>query len=70
MWNTFLKRLFATIGMILSYLTMSGGFDEFRDAESGIPLFRGLFFGIIGATAFILFLRDFIKKRWPFQFED
>ncbi len=67
MGKTFLKRLIATIGAILSYFTMSGGFAEFRAADTGIELFRGLFFGLLGALALVLFISDFIKKKWPFE---
>lgn len=70
MWITFLKRLVATIGMIAAWSTMSGGLGEFKGADTGIEVFRGLFFIILGGCAFIFFLQDFIKKRWPFQIED
>lgn len=67
MWITFLKRVVATIGMLAAFSTLTGGLGEFRGADTGIEVFRGLIFTVLGAGAFIFFLQDFIQKRWPFE---
>jgi hypothetical protein len=65
--KTFLKRLIAAIGMFLAAWTFFDGMHDFRAAETGVEVFKALFFTLIGGFAFFLFAEDFKEKKWPFQ---
>ena len=65
MAKTVLKRIVASIGIIFAFSTMSGGIREFDEATTGIEVFRGLFWLVVGGIALYMFIQDFSKKEWP-----
>ena len=65
--KTILIRIVAVIGMLLSAFTFFDGMYDFRAAETGVEVFKALFFIVAGGFAFFLFADDFKEKKWPFQ---
>lgn len=63
-----LFRILITILFLLSalYTFIVSGVYDFNNSESGVDLFKSLFFIIVGGIASCSFYSDLVNDRWPF----
>ena len=62
-----LKRIIASIGIILAWLVLGRGTSEFGRADEWIEIFKALFWIIVGGFALWSFIDDFKEKKWPLE---
>ena len=62
-----LKRIIASIGIVLAWLTLGRGISEFGRADEWIEIFKAFFWIIVGGFALWSFIDDFKEKKWPFE---
>lgn len=62
-----MKRLVTGICMVLMLLVAEWSIEDFNNADSWLGVFKALFFLVMSVLAFLFFLDDFKKNRWPFN---
>jgi len=40
---------------------------DFDNAQSGLEIFKAIFFIVVGAGASIGFIHDFVENKWTFE---
>jgi hypothetical protein len=63
-----IKKLVTVLGMGAGLYVLSMGVVDFDKAQSGVAIFKALFWMIVGAGSFWAFVSDYRSNRWPWGF--